>query len=567
MKNDSELFLVFFVLALSYTCFLVYTSMRLIQSRQFVNEWKYARLIYIFQFIQLVLRSVSFWLICAFANDINSDVNLIFLTFSLPDSLIIASFIVLFWIMINCTRYTRIDSECSTCGGNNLIRAGRITLLVLLIWLFLQFMLYGLLYLDVLINEDIGFEQAMISFLTSAIVISGLVIVQVKYSGLPFKTVQDGKFLKTVLFVTVVWIIGRTLHGVLYLIRAGQSSSSFADLIDTTQIIVLIIIDLLVTELTCYYFILDYSFFRIFSQKFIDDPITGKLLLQDGISLHSNRDTGFELDDASSGKSEVLSDQKGKLGQLCLTEVNKETIVVRKIKLPRMNKYVAENLQNDIENIRAMRIPNLACYRSCNISSNEIELVMKFYEEGSLFAALHVKSKKLSNVKKLEIAQKIAETMDLIHKTNKAHGHLSSFNVLLLNNSEPFLADLGLEHLKKFCGLVNGYTNKSAWSSPELLKDRSNVVTKPVPEDDIYSFGIILWELMFDVEPFPGYSLEKLREMVVEQGYRPAVGSCGVKGIEELIISCWNKNPSHRPDAQFLNNELMKILMSSELEA
>jgi len=39
------------------------------------------------------------------------------------------------------------------------------------------------------------------------------------------------------------------------------------------------------------------------------------------------------------------------------------------------------------------------------------------------------------------------------------------------------------------------YSNKSHYSAPEILKQRGNIVKDPKIEHDIYSFGIIMWEI------------------------------------------------------------------------
>lgn len=563
MKNSSELFLVFFILALSFTCFLLYTALRLYQSKRFVQEWKYTRLIYIFQIVQLLLRSVSFWIICVLSSELDAGENTVFATFSLPDCLIVASYIMIFWVMLNCTRHTRIDSNYSSTGRANLIRAGRITLIILVLWLILEMLAYALMYLGVISSNSISIQQGIVSFLVSFIVAAGLITVQIKYSGLPFKSIQASKYMKTVIFITCVWTLGRIAHGVIYLIMtgslAGGKLSNFSELVGDSKTIILIIVDLLVTELMCYYFVLDYSFFRIFVADFVDEASSADLLKKDGISMQYEFESSNDVFEVIDPKDLVIAEQKGKLGNIYFNTIDRKSIV-RRIMLPRINKYVMENLHKDIEDIKKLNIENLASYNECKIFTKEVELIMEFYPLGSLFKVLHIDKKTLSLSKKIEILYKVAETLQKIHSCQRTHGHLTSSNILFSHDYEPYITDLGLEHLKKYCSLVISYSNKSAWTSPELLKDPSNVVTKAQKPDDVYSFGIIMWETLYNTEPFPGYSLPKLREMIVEQEYRPAVQSIPLKRAEELIKLCWNKFPEHRPDFKLIEKELALIL-------
>lgn len=100
--------------------------------------------------------------------------------------------------------HTRIESDWASLQENNLLKAGKITLIVLVIWLVVEFAQFGLLFLNLISIEAIVLQQCVWNFLSSAVVGIGLIIVQVKYSGLPFKSEQAGKYLKTVLFVTFV---------------------------------------------------------------------------------------------------------------------------------------------------------------------------------------------------------------------------------------------------------------------------------------------------------------------------------------------------------------------------
>jgi serine/threonine protein kinase len=253
-----------------------------------------------------------------------------------------------------------------------------------------------------------------------------------------------------------------------------------------------------------------------------------------------------------------MSGMKGKLGKVFFGVMNGMNVAVRQITLARVNTYVIEKLETEIADLRNITNPYLLPTLKVIIKKPNLDLVMPFVQKGSLFSALHQEKTRLSLGEKLEICKQIALSMKLTHQQGRVHGHLSSHNVFLDTDS-VLVGDLGLEHLKKYVGLMGGYCNKSAWSSPEVLKEAGDVVIKPTVYDDVYSFGIILWEIMTEQEPFPDYSLKKLKELVGEQGYRPALREFEVKGMQELIKSCWNIQPSSRPSFQLMFSTLNKI--------
>lgn len=57
------------------------------------------------------------------------------------------------------------------------------------------------------------------------------------------------------------------------------------------------------------------------------------------------------------------------------------------------------------------------------------------------------------------------------------------------------IVDYGLKALKKYCGYVNNYINKTGYSAPESLIEKGNVVSNPTKEMDIYSLGMIYYEV------------------------------------------------------------------------
>lgn len=52
-------------------------------------------------------------------------------------------------------------------------------------------------------------------------------------------------------------------------------------------------------------------------------------------------------------------------------------------------------------------------------------------------------------------------------------------------------------------------------------KYSGQVVTKEKETDDVYSFGMILWELFTENEPLPGQSRKRLHEIIGLEGFCP----------------------------------------------
>lgn len=82
-----------------------------------------------------------------------------------------------------------------------------------------------------------------------------------------------------------------------------------------------------------------------------------------------------------------------------------------------------------------------------------------------------------------------------MHDKDIVHGSLSP-NHIYLHESQVVINGLGLNSLKKYLSLITGYTNKTLYTAIEHLRDKNSVILKPKKSADIYSFGMILYEMV-----------------------------------------------------------------------
>ena len=127
----------------------------------------------------------------------------------------------------------------------------------------------------------------------------------------------------------------------------------------------------------------------------------------------------------------------------------------------------------------------------------------------------------------------IARILNSLHSIMQPvyHGHLSSHNVFveLPENEEALNMDwstlqqkvvvrLGqaeMKDLAKYASMFYKYRPASVWSSPEVLKQKHGML-EPTSEMDVYSFGLLLWELWHEKLPFDG-KLKEAMEVVLDE--------------------------------------------------
>ena len=84
------------------------------------------------------------------------------------------------------------------------------------------------------------------------------------------------------------------------------------------------------------------------------------------------------------------------------------------------------------------------------------------------------------------------------------------------------------------------------WMAPEVLLNQSYD-----ERVDVYSFGIVLWQLVTEQEPYPEIeSMADLLDIVVSKNIRPKIPKTCPSKLKRLIEVCWQAAPSTRPSFQ-----------------
>jgi len=202
-----------------------------------------------------------------------------------------------------------------------------------------------------------------------------------------------------------------------------------------------------------------------------------------------------------------------------------------------------ELFEQEVHILSSLRHPNVILYMGVCIDTKDKIIVMEFMEKGSLHELLRRESCSLDRIHK--IAREIALGMNYLHGENILHRDLTSKNILLSKHMEAKVADFGLSKMKMVESQSSSYTMGSiAWMAPEVVANASNF-TKA---SDVYSFGIILWELFSGEDPCPqDVAPVNLANKVLHEGYRPPMPLDVPFSWQHLIRSTWDRDETRRP--------------------
>lgn len=127
-------------------------------------------------------------------------------------------------------------------------------------------------------------------------------------------------------------------------------------------------------------------------------------------------------------------------------------------------------------------------------------IITEYMSQGNLRMYLNKKEPySLSTETILRLALDISRGMEYLHSQGVIHRDLKSNNLLLNDEMRVKVADFGTSCLETQCREEKGNMGTYRWMAPEMIKERR--YTRKV---DVYSFGIVLWELTTALLPFQG---------------------------------------------------------------
>ncbi|XP_047307954.1 probable serine/threonine-protein kinase DDB_G0281745 [Impatiens glandulifera] len=186
--------------------------------------------------------------------------------------------------------------------------------------------------------------------------------------------------------------------------------------------------------------------------------------------------------------------------------------------------------------------------------------VTEFMINGSLKQYLQKKDRTIDRRKRLIIAMDAAFGMEYLHGKNIVHFDLKCEN-LLVNMRDPHrpvckIGDLGLSKVKQHTLVSGGVRGTLPWMAPELLSGKSNMVSEKI---DVYSFGIVMWELLTGEEPYADMHCASLIAGIVNDTLRPTIPTWCDPEWKSLMGSCWGSDPSERPSFAEISKKLRNM--------
>ena len=155
------------------------------------------------------------------------------------------------------------------------------------------------------------------------------------------------------------------------------------------------------------------------------------------------------------------------------------------------------------------------------------------------------------------LAAQVAVALSVAHRAGIIHGDVKPANILITPESRPKLTDFGMARLASHDNGDTALLGTPAYWCPEQIIGR--------PQDarsDLFSLGVVLYEMLTGISPFSGDSLQSVCNHVLSSTpLPPSHANASIPtAVNEILVACLAKDPQHRiQSAEALADHLFPI--------
>ncbi|XP_061547628.1 mitogen-activated protein kinase kinase kinase 13 isoform X2 [Phycodurus eques] len=222
----------------------------------------------------------------------------------------------------------------------------------------------------------------------------------------------------------------------------------------------------------------------------------------------------------------------GAQGAVFLGKFRSEEVAIKKVR---------EQKETDIKHLRKLKHPNIISFKGVCTQAPCYCIIMEYCAQGQLYEVLRA-GRKVTPRLLVDWASGIASGMNYLHLHKIIHRDLKSPNVLVTHNDSVKISDFGTSKELSDKSTKMSFAGTVAWMAPEVIRN------EPVSEKvDIWSFGVVLWELLTGEIPYKDVDSSAIIWGVGSNSLHLPVPSTCPDGFKILMKQTWQGKPRNRP--------------------
>lgn len=238
---------------------------------------------------------------------------------------------------------------------------------------------------------------------------------------------------------------------------------------------------------------------------------------------------------------------EGASGQVYLaTDIRFERSVAVKITRTKVEtKRAIEEFQRESLALAKLEHPHIVpVYDSMLTDDGRFVIVSRYVGGGSLQRALN--QRKFTPTDAVNVLAPVADALDHAHRRGFVHRDVKPANILLDEQGRPYLADFGLAlHEQMQRGLAGKVSGSPPYMSPEQFRGEAHFLDG---RSDIWSAGVVLYEMLTGVRPFRGANVTGIMNEVLNRPPKPPrqLREDVPLRLEQVCLRCLAKSPRDR---------------------
>ncbi|XP_033107685.1 dual specificity protein kinase shkD-like [Anneissia japonica] len=252
----------------------------------------------------------------------------------------------------------------------------------------------------------------------------------------------------------------------------------------------------------------------------------------------------------------------GGFGDVYHAKLKGKEVAVKKLRVQRVSQKKQSQFEEEVRVFCKLEHKNIITFYGACITTPNLCIVMEFME-GSLYDKLHIEQHQFSDKDQKFIAMEIADGLVYLHSENVAHCDMKPTNVLInvgddVDKHTVKITDFGLSMMKNYAETSRSTRAEDLvkevgtprYSAPEVLRG-DFLDTKGMMFADVYSFGLVMFEIFSGEEAFDDYNAHQLKKHIGNGDRKPDVAELELSHpLQELMLKCWVRNPTERPTAK-----------------
>jgi len=287
--------------------------------------------------------------------------------------------------------------------------------------------------------------------------------------------------------------------------------------------------------------------------------------------MHSQPNTLSE----SSGPPEIRPEEivldeligSGSFGKVYKGRCRQKAVAVKILHKQQFDPQTLAVFRKEVYLMSKIYHPNVCLFMGAVTIPGKLMILTEMVPKGNMETLLHDEKINLPLPLRMRMARDAALGVLWLHESSPTfiHRDLKTSNLLVDENMRVKICDFGLSTVKP--------------QRHQMLKDQTTAKGTPLfmaPEvmmfrefnesSDVYSFGIVLWEILTRQEPFSQFrALDEFRQAVCVRHERPIIPPDTLDSLRRLIERCWDKDPTRRPTFREIVVALEHIIVEAAI--